>query len=870
MITHGVDAGVTASEVCPTPRPASMRPAAVMAVTMLCFLLAAAVLAWRYSSAVRGPMLDLQVYAGGGNALRHGLDVYAIRTPDGLWFTYPPVAALFALPLTVVPFALAKAAWVVVMVCVPLAATVWFTFRPLLARAGPLGPAVFAVVLACCALLYPLAREFSFGQVDVFLVALCLLDMGPGRRPWPRGLPIGLATAIKLEPGVFVVYLLITRRRREAAVAAASFAVVTLLAWLFSPGDSERYWTSSLFDTRRIGGSASAQNQSLRGMVLRAFEPDRVLVAATVVWLAAALVVAAVGFGAARSCWARGNDMAGIAITGLLAALLSPVAWISHYCWLVAVLGVLIGEGRSWRRVLAAAGAGSLFATTSLPTWAQGWLSRGFPVLPGRTLEDTIGIAGLALILIVYRSHRGIWENAPVRHKGLSWASIASALRSASARRIVPVGLMVAGLFAILLIRGYLSEDPGINAVDAYGITLFAPGLGQNLVLPLAWGLLLAGSWLTWRSPDPALAAMRAQAARLAAVPPRSQRLALALVPAAMMAANLMLPWYLTLQALPVIAASGAVALGVSAARPLLAARLCSGVVLALGVAGIPLAVARLLFPYSTAPSMYGLVAVNSSDTRDLALAQAVLLLAVGGWLALQVFPAARRLLRLPPDPWQRVEELTRSRAAVADTAAADLRRLERDLHDGAQARLVTLGMTLRTAEQLFPFSPDEAVALVGEARQAAAQALTELRELVRGVHPPVLADRGLADAVRALALDSPLDVQTHLDLPGRLPAPVETACYFAVAELLTNAAKHSGARAARVDASLADGMLRMRVTDFGVGGADPAAGSGLGGAAKRLAAFDGSLKVTSPVGGPTSVLLEVPCASLSAKTSSC
>jgi signal transduction histidine kinase len=216
------------------------------------------------------------------------------------------------------------------------------------------------------------------------------------------------------------------------------------------------------------------------------------------------------------------------------------------------------------------------------------------------------------------------------------------------------------------------------------------------------------------------------------------------------------------------------------------------------------------------------------------------------------------------------VQELTDSRADAVDTASADLRRLERDLHDGAQARLVALGMSLRAAERLIPTSPEAAIALVVEARETSARALTELRELVRGVLPPVLADRGLADAVRALALDSPLAVETDIDLPGRLPAPVETACYFAVAEVLTNAAKHSGARDARIVMSHAGGALRIEVTDFGLGGADPAAGSGLAGVERRLATFDGIMAISSPVGGPTIVVLEVPCALSSPRISSC
>jgi signal transduction histidine kinase len=145
------------------------------------------------------------------------------------------------------------------------------------------------------------------------------------------------------------------------------------------------------------------------------------------------------------------------------------------------------------------------------------------------------------------------------------------------------------------------------------------------------------------------------------------------------------------------------------------------------------------------------------------------------------------------------------------------------------------------------------------------ARALTELRELVRGVHPPVLADRGLADAIKALALDTPIKIETDVDLPGRVAAPIETACYFAVAEVLTNAVKHSGAREARISVGHYGGRLRIAVPDFGMGGADPANGTGLAGVEKRLASFDGLLAVNSPRGGPTIVVIEVPCSISSA-----
>jgi signal transduction histidine kinase len=209
------------------------------------------------------------------------------------------------------------------------------------------------------------------------------------------------------------------------------------------------------------------------------------------------------------------------------------------------------------------------------------------------------------------------------------------------------------------------------------------------------------------------------------------------------------------------------------------------------------------------------------------------------------------------------------------DTAAAELRRIERDLHDGAQARLVAVGMSLQAAERLFPVSPEAALALVAEAKESSSLALTELRDLVRGIYPPVLADRGLADAIRALALDAPVPVELDVDLPAAVELPVASAVYFSLAELLTNVAKHAGARSVRIQLSQsppAGGgrLLRAQVTDDGCGGADPAQGTGLAGVERRLAAFDGILAVSSPSGGPTIVVIEVPCASSSPKISSC
>ncbi|WP_084955424.1 sensor histidine kinase [Thermoactinospora rubra] len=206
-----------------------------------------------------------------------------------------------------------------------------------------------------------------------------------------------------------------------------------------------------------------------------------------------------------------------------------------------------------------------------------------------------------------------------------------------------------------------------------------------------------------------------------------------------------------------------------------------------------------------------------------------------------------------------RVQHLTQVRSIAVDSQAAEMRRIERDLHDGAQARLVALGMTLGAVEQLVDRDPAAAKALLAKAREASAEALTELRRVVRGIHPPVLAERGLADAVRALAMDSPLRVSVEVDLPHRTEPPVEAAVYFAVSELLSNAARHGGATQALVDISHNGSALRVTVTDDGAGGADPAQGSGLYGIERRLAAFDGVLALHSPPGGPTTVTMEIP-----------
>ena len=217
----------------------------------------------------------------------------------------------------------------------------------------------------------------------------------------------------------------------------------------------------------------------------------------------------------------------------------------------------------------------------------------------------------------------------------------------------------------------------------------------------------------------------------------------------------------------------------------------------------------------------------------------------------------------------RRVAQLTASRASAVDAQAVELRRIERDLHDGAQARLAAVGMGLGLAAQVLRSDPDQAERLLEESRAHARQALAELRDLVRGIHPPVLADRGLPGGLEAAALMCAVPVDVVVDLPGRPEPPVESAVYFAVTEALTNVGRHARARRAWLHASHAGGWLRVIVGDDGVGGATAAAGTGLRGIERRLTAFAGRVTIASPVGGPTEVRLEVPCALSSPRTPS-
>jgi signal transduction histidine kinase len=237
-----------------------------------------------------------------------------------------------------------------------------------------------------------------------------------------------------------------------------------------------------------------------------------------------------------------------------------------------------------------------------------------------------------------------------------------------------------------------------------------------------------------------------------------------------------------------------------------------------------------------------------------------LVLLATGAY-ALGVVAAGRAELAralLTPKDSERVTELVRSRVRLVDAFEAERRRIERDLHDGAQQRLVALTMTLGLARLDAP--PGPLADQLARAHDEAGQALAELRELIHGIHPKVLADYGLEAAVSDAADRSPIPVDVDLELPVRLPQPVESAAYFVVCEALANIARHSGASHAGISGGYDDGRLVLRVRDDGHGGADPAAGTGLTGLADRVSVLDGRLSLSSPPGGPTLLRAELPC----------
>ena len=273
------------------------------------------------------------------------------------------------------------------------------------------------------------------------------------------------------------------------------------------------------------------------------------------------------------------------------------------------------------------------------------------------------------------------------------------------------------------------------------------------------------------------------------------------------------------------------------------------------------------LRPVPASTPFPGLVAhISHFPGAFLAFALGAAMLVVAPWAVRAVVSVDAQLIRGLLGPGrltQRVRDLERTRALAVDDAAALLRQVERDLHDGAQIRLATLAMNLGMAKEKLgedgrPLDLTAARELVDAAHRGARDALGELRDLARGLHPPVL-DNGLADALASLAAGSAIPVELAADIPRRPTPAIETIAYFCAAELLANAAKHSAASRIQIQAGERDGALLLRVSDDGEGGADPARGSGLSGLAQRVRTVDGRLEIASPPGGPTRITAVLP-----------
>ena len=390
------------------PRGAGLPPWAAALLGILAWIAALAAVAPLVRGYLTNPpdqrLVDLDVYRTGGLSVLRGQPLYAMLTqpPQLLAFTYPPAAALFAVPLALMPWPAAQLVWVP-FVYGPLAVVIWYAFAPLLRRVpgpAPLRPVAFAVIFAACAYLFPVRDEMRFGQVDLVLLAMAVADCAARRPPWPRGLLVGLAAAVKLVPGVFIVYLWLSGRRRAALTAALVALGGTLGAWLLLPQDSVTYWTSAIFDPGRLGANAGTSDQSLRGLLLRVFLPGSLPGA---LWAAVTVAVAVAGFALVRRLARDSREMEAIAVTALVGVLASPVSWIHHYVVVVVAIGAILADGRAPGRAILAAGTAAYFALT-IPWWGQSLLGQpAVPVLAARVVQDGYAIGAVALIVILAR-----------------------------------------------------------------------------------------------------------------------------------------------------------------------------------------------------------------------------------------------------------------------------------------------------------------------------------------------------------------------------------------------------------------------------------------------------------------------------------
>jgi alpha-1,2-mannosyltransferase len=342
-------------------------------------------------------LVDLEVYRDAGISVLTGRPVYDWLTasPQLLPFTYPPISAILAIPLAFVPLQQIGWLWTAMQMAL-LLGIVAVAYRPLTRRFGRWSPVAVGAIAGLLLWELPLRDGIRFGQVDIVIVALCLADYLVRSPRWPRGLLIGIATAIKLTPGVFILHLWLSGRRREAVTAATTAIGLTVAAFLLIPTDSTDFWLRALFEPERLGANANTSNQSLRGMLLR-LGLDHELI-----WLALVALLAWYGLRVAVRASRNGNELAAIAAVGLLAVLLSPVAWIHHLAWIAVVLAVIVGDGSNRRRVAIAIAVWALFYL-KIPWWGAGLYRDGMPLLLTQPIQDSFGLLAIALLVLIGR-----------------------------------------------------------------------------------------------------------------------------------------------------------------------------------------------------------------------------------------------------------------------------------------------------------------------------------------------------------------------------------------------------------------------------------------------------------------------------------
>jgi alpha-1,2-mannosyltransferase len=365
--------------------------------------------------------VDVEVYRQAALSLLAGTDIYATLTepPQLLPFTYPPFAAILSAPLAFVSFEVAGWLWTVAQVAATFG-IVWLAAYRLLPweTSGSMGterlatwrPVIIAALTVPMLWLHPVADGIRFGQVNAFLVLACLADLIRPRprilRALPPGMLVGLATAVKLTPGVFIVHYVVCRRWREAATAVVTAGFVTVLTAVLLPRASWTFWTGALTDPGRLGPNAGTSNQSLRGVLLR-HGPDGA--AGTALWVLLVAVVGVAGFLVARELWRRGDPVGEVAAVGMLAVLLSPVAWIHHFHWVVVVILAVLGAWPPtprWR-LYAALGITAWFLMR-LPWWGITWLAEDRPVrLFGRLMQNADMVGALLILGVLWLVARG-------------------------------------------------------------------------------------------------------------------------------------------------------------------------------------------------------------------------------------------------------------------------------------------------------------------------------------------------------------------------------------------------------------------------------------------------------------------------------